>query len=689
MIAISMGVTAGIDAGPALGGGKEVAAGLFASTFERASGGVAGWVGTDGPSAMKDAAPQTAKDNVRDAAALAQAKTGVSSSGPSLGEEAKGIGQAAAEAADPSRGSLLRTAHRGNSATESTQSVVAQAGTDLHGNAAAASQAVQRTRTAAASGDDVAEPSVTKLHTEAKPLVDELDESVDEAAAANPAVGLPANTPAAAVGKVWTPLQTPKVSDKSSSKSQWQKLGSDATSGQNVTAPIASGASVVATLDMQGVFQAPAALPAQVTAPAATSTIPSAATVFSTSGLGAAGSAEFSGGRSLWAGATHAASQKGNLAAGSAGGPAKKLPVAEATAAQTGGSLEGANAAAKGSADGELAAVGSGAVSALLPAGLTMAIGSDGAAAKVSAVKQGKSVAASSDGKGGKTTEEKRQAAGTAAMDAAPSAAAPVHPVGSLHSATLPDGKLAGSVGAAAETVSGTTAVGSAGSVVQSAGLDVAPAAGIAGHVASAHAGSVPNGGSAGANGLGAAATDVSAGGVAQQAGSGDGIYPGMGSKTIEATPTVLEIGVPSGSHGWLKIRAEVGEGGAVQASMSSATVGGQDALHRELPAMNAFLQSEHVPVSLQIGNVAAGGSSTDGSGSGSGAGSTLDFSAGTGSSGTAGGEGSRQAAGPQSSSSPAAERADAIPVQSAWTEAGQYGGASSLGGGGWLNVMA
>jgi hypothetical protein len=685
MIAISMGVPAGIEAGPAPGGGHDVLAGLFASTFEQASGAVAASAGADGLSALKGKTPETSKDGARDAAQTTQAQTVVSLPGSSLGLSAKGIVPNAAGAADAPRGALLKTANRDSSTTHPEQTPVAQPGTGLQGDAAAAARSAQGGRTNAASGDDVAEASVSKPQAAAKPSAEGWNEPIDEEAAAKPAASLPANTPTATGGRVWTPLQTPKEGEKSSGKSRWQELGSDVAVAhqQNVTDPVANATNVVATAAMPGPFQATA----PATATAAASPTPSGATVLSTSALGAAGGAEFGGGRSLWADATYSGTTKVSLAAGSAVGPAKRPPLASTAAARAGGSAEQPGATATEPTDGELAAVGGGSGSAAWPVRPTVASGGDGAAAKVSAVKPGKSVAAAGDGKGSKPAEEKRQVAGTTAVDAAPSAmaTAAVHPVASLHATVRADGKMTD--GGELAAGSGTT---TGGSGFQSAGLDVAPVAGTTAHVASAHALNASNGG--GGGGVispGANASEVSAGGVAQPAGSGDAIYPGLGSRTIEATPTVLEIGVPGGSHGWLKIRAEVGEGGAVQASMSSATLGGQDALHRELPAMNAFLQSEHVPVSLQIGGVASGGSSTDGSGSGNGAGSTLDFSAGNGSSGAGGGAGFGQAGGARGGSSSADESVDASPAQAAWTEVGQYGGASGLGGGGWLNVMA
>jgi hypothetical protein len=71
-----------------------------------------------------------------------------------------------------------------------------------------------------------------------------------------------------------------------------------------------------------------------------------------------------------------------------------------------------------------------------------------------------------------------------------------------------------------------------------------------------------------------------------------------MGSevhKTLLATQTTLEIDVPNGMHGWLKIRAEMTDGGDVKASLSATSTAGQQMLHRELPSLTAFLQSERV----------------------------------------------------------------------------------------------
>ncbi|WP_263365575.1 hypothetical protein [Edaphobacter bradus] len=65
----------------------------------------------------------------------------------------------------------------------------------------------------------------------------------------------------------------------------------------------------------------------------------------------------------------------------------------------------------------------------------------------------------------------------------------------------------------------------------------------------------------------------------------------------FKATPTTLEIGIPGGAHGWLKVRAEISGDGTISASLASGSQSGQQMLHRELPSLTAFLQSESVKV--------------------------------------------------------------------------------------------
>jgi hypothetical protein len=84
---------------------------------------------------------------------------------------------------------------------------------------------------------------------------------------------------------------------------------------------------------------------------------------------------------------------------------------------------------------------------------------------------------------------------------------------------------------------------------------------------------------------------------------------------TLVATPTTLEVGVPRGAEGWLKIRAEVGSDG-ISASLSTVSHAGQSMLRDQLPAINAFLQGEHIHASATVLDKGIPTSSGDGSSS-------------------------------------------------------------------------
>lgn len=71
--------------------------------------------------------------------------------------------------------------------------------------------------------------------------------------------------------------------------------------------------------------------------------------------------------------------------------------------------------------------------------------------------------------------------------------------------------------------------------------------------------------------------------------------------RTLSATPTALEVGIPDGTHGWLKVRAEMTDGGVVNASVSAASSASQEMLHRELPSLTAYLQTEKVAVNSVV----------------------------------------------------------------------------------------
>jgi hypothetical protein len=72
----------------------------------------------------------------------------------------------------------------------------------------------------------------------------------------------------------------------------------------------------------------------------------------------------------------------------------------------------------------------------------------------------------------------------------------------------------------------------------------------------------------------------------------------GLGDpKTLVSTPSVLEVGITGGAHGWLRVRAELEHTGEVTASLMASSVTSADALHKQLGAMSAYLKSEVVGV--------------------------------------------------------------------------------------------
>jgi hypothetical protein len=66
----------------------------------------------------------------------------------------------------------------------------------------------------------------------------------------------------------------------------------------------------------------------------------------------------------------------------------------------------------------------------------------------------------------------------------------------------------------------------------------------------------------------------------------------------LVATPNVLEVGVSGGPHGWLKVRAELGSDGGINAQVSASSASAAAALHKEMPALTAYLEQEQVAVS-------------------------------------------------------------------------------------------
>jgi len=74
--------------------------------------------------------------------------------------------------------------------------------------------------------------------------------------------------------------------------------------------------------------------------------------------------------------------------------------------------------------------------------------------------------------------------------------------------------------------------------------------------------------------------------------------------------PDQLDVSVFDGTHGWLRIRAELGTSGAVNASLTASATA-HDAVRAVLPEMVSYLQSEAVSVSKIAVHRAADTSST------------------------------------------------------------------------------
>jgi hypothetical protein len=172
--------------------------------------------------------------------------------------------------------------------------------------------------------------------------------------------------------------------------------------------------------------------------------------------------------------------------------------------------------------------------------------------------------------------------------------------------------------------------------------------------------------------------------GLGEQDGSGVvAAETGMSHRTLLATPTALEVGLANGTQGWLKIRAEMTDGGIVNASLSSATPAGQEMLHRELPALTAYLQEERVAVNTIVvpASVATGPESRFAGGmSGEGSGQAQ--------------QGGRQGGGDdrQGSIHGVSDHAEEIPAYVGLNGVGEeelYSPGTYTGGGSWLNVRA
>lgn len=169
----------------------------------------------------------------------------------------------------------------------------------------------------------------------------------------------------------------------------------------------------------------------------------------------------------------------------------------------------------------------------------------------------------------------------------------------------------------------------------------------------------------------------------------------GNAPQVLASAPARLDVGVVDGTHGWLRIRAELGTGGAVNASLT-ASAGAHESLRAVLPEMASYLESEAVSVSRIAVHRAAAGSSAMGTAEGQQNGGAPRHGA--------AGEQAQNGGGPLNKNVPAMEQRETGPVATtmrdaadAWSAGGTHAmpglgvGLEMMGGGigGWLNVCA
>jgi hypothetical protein len=75
------------------------------------------------------------------------------------------------------------------------------------------------------------------------------------------------------------------------------------------------------------------------------------------------------------------------------------------------------------------------------------------------------------------------------------------------------------------------------------------------------------------------------------------GLAANQGPRMLATGPGQLEVGVMDGTHGWVQIRAQVGETGAVSASLTAGAAT-HESLRDAVPAMASYLEAEAVNVS-------------------------------------------------------------------------------------------
>ncbi len=174
----------------------------------------------------------------------------------------------------------------------------------------------------------------------------------------------------------------------------------------------------------------------------------------------------------------------------------------------------------------------------------------------------------------------------------AASAASADDAAGAVASAAATTGAAVVATGASSMVAHLAAAVGGPASGATEGTAPVVPA--WVGAAPSLH-GSVERHGGSGLN-----ASDAASSSAADVADAGSAAYAGGGfgaPHTLVSTPQVLEVGMTGGAHGWLRVRAELGQAGEVTASLVASNIGSAHSLDKQLGAMSAYLKSESVGV--------------------------------------------------------------------------------------------
>ncbi len=151
---------------------------------------------------------------------------------------------------------------------------------------------------------------------------------------------------------------------------------------------------------------------------------------------------------------------------------------------------------------------------------------------------------------------------------------------------------------------------------------------------------------------------------------------PGDAIHTLEAVPHALEVGVSAGVHGWLRVRAELATGGEVSAQVIAGSAGAAAGLHKELPALTAYLTDEKVGLTSLV--ITAAERSSGGADAAAGSGARNGGAGSEGESGRSDGKGW--------DGSEASGASEDAALALAGVSAGLTG---RSGNGGWLSVLA